>query len=77
MHPILQHPVGVRHALVLTQVLDPRLDHEGFHETADLRRVLEQSPVIGAIAAPLVRQSLRRRQESAAIAVGGELDIAP
>jgi hypothetical protein len=47
---LLAQTIGIGHALVRTQVLQPRVRQECFDETAILSRVLKKSPVVSAIA---------------------------
>jgi hypothetical protein len=48
---LLQHAIGVGHALVLAQVLEPRLDEKGLEEPAVLGGVFVDAPGIGSVAA--------------------------
>lgn len=53
MDLLLQHAVGIRHALVLSQMLEPRFREERLDEAARLSGVLEDTPPVRAIAAAL------------------------
>jgi hypothetical protein len=48
---VLAQTIGIGHALVRTQVLQPRVRQKCFDETAILSRILKKSPVVSAIAA--------------------------
>ena len=54
----LQVCISLRHAVVLAQVLGPRLDEKPFHHPLGVGRMLLQAPGIGAVAAALERQLL-------------------
>jgi hypothetical protein len=49
VHPILLHTVGICHSLVLTQMLQPGFDKEGFQESSLVGGVLEHAPGVGAV----------------------------
>jgi hypothetical protein len=51
---LLQHVVGVRHTLVLAQMLRPRGHEERFQKPARSRRIFEDTPRTGAVPQPFV-----------------------
>ena len=53
LNGFLQHAIGVGDALMLAEMLDPGLDHEGLDEAPLLGRVFEDPPGEGAIAPAL------------------------
>lgn len=53
---VLNGPVGIGHALVLPQVLEPRCDHERLQKASALGGVLEDVPGICAITPSLLFQ---------------------
>jgi len=48
--------LGVRHPLVLSQVLNPRSDKERFQESSFFRGVFEDIPSVCAVAPPQLSQ---------------------
>jgi len=63
MNFVLQQTVRVGDSLVLTQMFQPRIDHERFQHAPLFGRVLEDGPIIGTVAPPLLGQSFKRGQE--------------
>ena len=69
---LLAQTIGIGHALVRTQVLQPRVRQKCFDETAILSRILKKSPVVSAIATALAciaPQRLQKRQAALRIDV--------
>ena len=63
---ILNQPIGVCHALVLTEMLEPGFHQEGFHHAAFFGGILEHPPGIGAVAPALLRELLERGEKPVA-----------
>lgn len=53
---VLQNPIGVCHALVLTQMFQPGFDKKCFQEPARHGRILEYVPSIRSVAFAFVRE---------------------
>lgn len=51
-HDLLEQTIGLRHALVLSKMLEPGVCQKGLDEAAVLRGVLKYSPVISAVSTP-------------------------
>src|SRR6266403_2699595 len=69
---VLAQTIGIGHALVRTQVLQPRVRWKCFDETAILSRILKKSTVVSAIATALAciaPQRLQKRQAALRIDV--------
>ena len=69
---VLQFAVGMGHSFMLTQVLDPGVQHESLDEVALLRQIFEHIPVERAVAAALGREHRNGIQERPSI---GRLDL--
>jgi len=67
VHRVLQHPVGIGHALMLSHVLEPGIDIECLDEGSRQRGVLIYAPIIGAVAPSLARELRHRREKCRAI----------
>ncbi|MNX98502.1 hypothetical protein D3C86_1309160 [compost metagenome] len=63
----LQVRIGLRHALVLAQVLGPRLHQEPFLHALGLARVFGHAPGIGPVTPTLLGHRLKRLQERGAV----------
>src|SRR3954469_5258238 len=66
-HRFIQDTQACRGALVLSQILKPGLDEEGFHEPLILRDILKDAPRVGAIASALFTEFPDRCEESSAV----------
>jgi len=66
-HRFIQDAQACRGALVLSQILKPGLDEEGFHEPVILRDVLKDAPRVGAVAPALFTELLDRGEEWSAV----------
>ena len=71
VHCILQHPIGIGHALMLTHVLEPGIDAECLDEDPLFRGVFVDASIIGAVAPSLARK-LRHRCEKRRALVPGD-----
>jgi hypothetical protein len=60
---VLNRLIRHHHALVLAQVLDPRLDHEDLDVPSGLARIAEDIPLDRAVSAPYVGQRANGRDE--------------
>src|SRR3954469_6703193 len=67
LSPLHQDTQACRGALVLSQILKPGLDEEGFHEPVILRDVLKDAPRVGAVAPALFTELLDRGEEWSAV----------
>src|SRR5260221_14684555 len=56
MNFVLKQTIRVGDSLVLTQVFQPRIDDERFQQAPLFGRVLEDTPIIGTVAPPLLSQ---------------------
>src|SRR3954453_13925777 len=63
----IQDAQACRGALVLSQILEPGLDKESFHEPVILRDVLKDAPRVGAVAPALFTEFLDRCEEWSAV----------
>src|SRR3954467_13514283 len=64
-HCFIQDAQACRGALVLSQILKPGLDEEGFHEPVILRDILKDAPGVSAVA--LFTELLNRCEEWSAV----------
>jgi hypothetical protein len=60
---VLHHPIRHRHALVLAQVLDPRLDQENLDVPSRLARIAEDIPLDRAVSTPHLGELANGRDE--------------
>ena len=63
MRSVLQHPIGIGHALMLSHVVDPGIDTECLDDDTLLRGVLIDAPIKGAVSPALARQLRDRREK--------------
>jgi hypothetical protein len=63
----LQRRIGFCHTLMLPQMLQPGIDEKGLNKSTFIHRILEYSPVVCAVAAPLPREFGDRLQERFAL----------
>src|SRR5580658_5236285 len=66
-HRFLHYPVGVGDALMLAEMLHPRIHKEGFDDAAFIGGVLINAPAIGAVAAALVAELFNGSEERFAV----------
>src|SRR3954452_11294739 len=66
-HRFIQDAQACRGALVLSQILKPGLDEEGFHEPVILRDILKDAPGVSAVAPALFTELLNRCEEWSAV----------
>ena len=71
MNFVLKQTVRVGDSLVLTQIFQPRIDDERFQQVAFFCRVLEDAPIIGTVAPPLLTQSFKRNQKGVSVGEQG------
>ena len=57
--PLLDCTIRLGDALVLAQMLEPRLDQKGFHESAPLGCVFEDAPGIRSVSAALGGKTIK------------------
>src|SRR5277367_5310483 len=62
-YDLLQQAVGLRHALVLSQVFEPGVRQKCFNEAPLPRGILEHTPIIGAVPAALACALPERAQK--------------
>jgi hypothetical protein len=67
MDQLLLFAIGVRHSLVLAQMLKPRVQLERLQETPFLRYILENFPFERSAPPPLSAQSFKSHKKRAAI----------
>ena len=61
---VLDDPIGIGDAFMLTQVLHPGFDQERFDDMPFLGSVVEDAPRISSVAAPLMFEPCQRFKES-------------
>ena len=67
VHGLFHQAVGIGHTLVLAQMLHPGLDQKGFQDAPGFGGILEYTPGIGTIAAPLVLELRQCFEEGLAV----------
>ena len=71
MNFVMKQTVRVGDSLVLTQMFQPRIDDERFQQVTLFCRVLEDAPIIGTVAPPLLTQSFKRNQKGVSVGEQG------
>ena len=66
-YDLLQHAIGLRHALVLSKMLEPGVRQKGLDETAVLGGIFKYTPVISTVSAALACAPAERVQKRFAI----------
>ena len=67
MNLVLDQTVGIGDTRMLTQMLGPGLDQEGFDHAALLGSVLEHTPSVGAVTPTFLLNPVERREELFAV----------
>ena len=67
IHSVLQHAIGIGHALMLPHVVEPGIDAECLDEGPLFRGILIDAPIKGAVSPALARQLYDRRKKRRAI----------